>query len=141
MKINTRDFGEIEIDEKDIIRFENKIFGFEEYTQFIIIDDDEFNGELAWLQSVEEESLCFIISNPLQTVEGYDPNIDKVAKSALGDGEYEIWVMMVVKDDIYESTVNLKSPLIINLENNQAMQTILEDDYSIKYKLFQNGEE
>ncbi|MGN0620318.1 MAG: flagellar assembly protein FliW [Porcipelethomonas sp.] len=141
MKINTRDFGEIEINEADIIKFENKIFGFEEYTDFIIIYDDDFNGEIAWLQSVEEPGLCFIISNPIQTVPGYDPDVEKEANKALGMGKYEIWLMMVVKDDIYESTVNLRSPLVINSENNQAMQLILDGDYSVRYKLFQAGKE
>ena len=32
MKILTRDFGEVEINEEDIFTFDEKIFGFEEYT-------------------------------------------------------------------------------------------------------------
>lgn len=36
MKINTRDFGEVEITKDDIIKFEEKIYGFEEYIDFII---------------------------------------------------------------------------------------------------------
>ena len=40
MKITTRDFGEIEAVEKDIIRFKENIFGFEDYEDFIMLFDE-----------------------------------------------------------------------------------------------------
>ncbi len=60
MQIETRDFGRAEINEKDIITFVKPILGFEEYTRFVMLIDDEITG-FAWLQSVEEKELCFII--------------------------------------------------------------------------------
>ncbi len=141
MKILTRDFGEVEATENDIISFEQKIFGFEEYTDYIMLFDDEFNGEIAWLQSTEEPDLCFIIANPALTVNNYEPKFEKEAKKIVGEGTYECWLVMVVKEDFKESTVNLKSPIVINLDNQKAMQLILEEKHPIKYRLFDTGKE
>ena len=140
MKINTRDFGEVEITQNDIISFDNKIFGFEEYTDFVMLYDDEFDGEYVWLQSTENSELCFIMANP-KLISDYNPEYKAEAVNALGEGNLEHWVMMVVKDDIKESTVNLKSPVIINTDNHKAMQLILEANLPIRHKLFGNIKE
>ncbi|MBQ3565695.1 MAG: flagellar assembly protein FliW [Oscillospiraceae bacterium] len=140
MKIKTRDFGEVEISENDIITFDEKIYGFEEYTDFIILYDDEFNSEYVWLQSVEESELCFIMANPM-LVDDYSPEFKKEAEKFLGEGELEYWLMMVVRENITDSTVNLKSPVIINLNTCKAMQLILEDSYPVRHYLFKKEEE
>ena len=139
MKVKTRDFGEVEVNAEDIISFEQKIFGFDSYTDFIMLYDDEFNGEYAWLQSVEEPELCFIIANPELLIKDYDPCYPPEVKSVLGSGTYEKWLIMVIRESIEDSTVNLKSPIIINFEKHKAMQVILEDEYPVRYRLFDNG--
>ena len=139
MKVKTRDFGEVEVNTEDIISFEQKIFGFDRYTDFIMLYDDEFNGEYAWLQSVEEPELCFIIANPELLIKDYDPGYPPEVKSVLGSGTYEKWLIMVVKESIEDSTVNLKSPIIVNFEKHKAMQVILEDEYPVRYRLFDHG--
>lgn len=141
MEILTRDFGKVEITENDIISFEEKIFGFEEYSDFIIIYDDNFNGEFAWLQSVEEPELCFIMANSALTIRSYISKPPKETEKIIGKGTYEYWLIMVVKEDLKESTVNLKSPVIINTDNRKAMQVILEENYPIRYRIFDGGKE
>lgn len=140
MNIQTRDFGEVEITENDIITFDEKIYGFEEYSHFVMLYDDDFNCEYVWLQSVEEPELCFIMANPA-LISDYQPKYKNEAEKMLGKGNFEYWLMMVVSDDIKNSTVNLKSPVIINIDNHKAMQLILEEDYPVKYYLFQNEKE
>ncbi|MGN0613884.1 MAG: flagellar assembly protein FliW [Porcipelethomonas sp.] len=140
MKIQTRDFGEVEITKNDIITFEEKIFGFEEYSNFIMLYDDELNGEYVWLQSTEEPGLCFIAANPA-LVPDYKPDFKKEAEKVLGKGTYEYWIMMVVTENIKDSTVNLKSPVIINLDTHKAMQLILEERFPVRYNLFQPEKE
>lgn len=142
MEILTRDFGKIEISENDIINFEEKIFGFEEYSgKYIIIYDDDFNGEYAWLQSTNEPDLCFIIANSALLSDNYMPKCPKEVEKTIGSGNYEYWLIMVIKEDIKESTVNLKSPIIINIDNRKAMQVILEENYPIRHKIFESGKE
>ncbi len=140
MNILTRDFGEIETTEEGIITFDEKIYGFEEYSTFVMLYDNEFNGEYVWLQSTEEPSLCFIMANPA-LIPNYKPDFISEAEKFLGKGNYEYWVMMVVAENIKDSTVNLKSPVIINLDTKKAMQLILEENFPVKYSLFKTGKE
>ena len=45
MKINTVNFGEIEVQENDIITFDQPIYGFEENKRYVFMMDDSLNGE------------------------------------------------------------------------------------------------
>ena len=41
MKIKTRYFGEIELDDAKVITFDKGLFGFEEFTRFALLYDSE----------------------------------------------------------------------------------------------------
>ena len=134
MQIETRDFGLAEIDEKDVVTFVKPILGFEEYTQFVMIIDQDIQG-FAWLQSVQEKELCFIIANAA-LIDGYSPKIDGETLEALG-GEYtEMWLMASIKEETIKTTVNLKSPLLFNMNNFTAAQAVSEDDLPFRYAIF-----
>ena len=45
MLIDTRYFGEIDMDEKKIVHFEHGLFGFEEYKDYTILYDSESEKE------------------------------------------------------------------------------------------------
>lgn len=134
MQIETRDFGRAEINEKDIITFVKPILGFEEYTRFVMLIDDEITG-FAWLQSVEEKELCFIIANPA-FIENYSPAVDDETRQALGGEITEMWLMAAIKEDVAKTTVNLKSPLLFNMNNFTAAQMVSEDTLPVRYAIF-----
>ncbi|MBR3599674.1 MAG: flagellar assembly protein FliW, partial [Lachnospiraceae bacterium] len=76
--MNTKYFGEINIDEKEIITFKPGLFGFEDKTKFVLLSFLDENGEssedsLMCLQSTEDPQLAFIIMNPYYIVAEYDP--------------------------------------------------------------------
>ena len=46
-------------------------------------------------------------------------------------------VTVTVPKDITQTTVNLKAPIIVNVEERKAVQLISDDDaYSIKYAIY-----
>lgn len=141
MKINTVNFGEIEVQEKDIITFDQPIYGFEENKRYVFMMDDSLNGEFIWLQSVDDGGLCFVMANPSILSIEYDPVFAEDISGVIGKGTYEMWLIMVVTDDFKDSTVNLKSPVIINLDERRAAQFISDDELEIKYKIFENIKE
>ena len=57
MKYLTRDFGEIEIDAGQMLRFRQPLFGFDEYRDYAMLHDPEIGSDIAWLQSLEEPDL------------------------------------------------------------------------------------
>ena len=57
MKLSTRIFGEVEIEDSKIINFPNGIIGFPDLTRFTLIhDEEEESGKntIRWLQSIDE---------------------------------------------------------------------------------------
>ena len=46
------------------------------------------------------------------------------------------WLMASIREPFSESTVNLKSPIVVNPQRHLAAQFILEEDFPIRYPLF-----
>ena len=141
MLIQTRDFGEMEIDEKDIITFVEPIFGFEDYRKYVWMEHEELNPHFVWLQSTEEPMVCFVLANPRELVPDYEVRLPEDTAAALGEGGTLYFVLTVIRDPYYDSTVNLKSPVVINTQTGRAMQVILEEAYPIRQPLVQKEEE
>ena len=144
MTINTRDFGVLEINEQEIIRFCSPIYGFEQLDSFVILYDDSIDGPFSWLQSIEQEDVCFILTDPSVAAERYAPVLSKADAKALelAAGEQPVYrVIMVLPENAREATVNLKSPIVINPAKKCAAQVILEEDYPIRAKLMAGEED
>jgi len=149
MKIKTKFFGEIDISEEQIILFPFGIYGFEEYNKFVLLHDEENDGEniFRWLQCVDEAGLCFTVMEPKFADKNYSPKLPENILSKLGINKEEdiiCLVITVIYDEIEKSTVNLLSPVIINSKNKIAAQIILEtsepenNGYKTKHRLFDN---
>ena len=50
MKIRTRDFGVIEIEDTSEITFVSPILGFENQSRFVFLNDDSIGSHFAFLQ-------------------------------------------------------------------------------------------
>lgn len=139
MLLKTRDFGDVEIKEQEVVEFKNNIFGFEDYKKFVFLHEDELGEEIAWLQSCEEKDLCFILISANAVLEDYKVKLSKSVREELGEGELEHWVIAVIKDDFKSVTVNLKSPIIFNKSRMLASQIIAEENFPISYPLHAKG--
>ena len=40
-------------------------------------------------------------------------------------------------ENIEEMSVNLKAPIVIHVDNRKACQIIVEEDYPVKYKIYE----
>lgn len=140
MLLNTKNFGEIEIDEKNIIHFPEGILGFEEEKQFIIIKDEDEQNPFHWLQSVQSPELAFVIINPFFVFPDYDIVLSKSVQEKLKiDDEKDVVVysIVVVPEDIEKMTTNLLGPIVININKKLGKQVILDDDrYTTKHYIF-----
>jgi flagellar assembly factor FliW len=139
MIYKTRDFGEREIPDSKVVIFKQPIFGFDNYTRFTMIFDEEIGEQIVWLQSLEEPSLCFLLFDPSSFNDFYKPEITEADEKLLGTGEYACWTVLSVKEDFNDSTVNLKSPVVINTASGVAAQIILEQDYPVRYSILEGG--
>lgn len=138
MKIVTRDFGEVEIDESTIITIPGGIIGFENDKRFTLLSPLGEDTFPMWLQSVDRVDLCFVVYDPWQIYPDYKFEIDDEMQAELKVTEsdsFRLLAVAIVPDDYKKTTINLRCPIIVNTSNNIAGQTILED-YEFKYPVY-----
>lgn len=141
MKITTKVFGEITIDDDRIITFPNGIIGFPDLTDFAMIHDEKDGiGTIHWLQSLQEPAFAMPVMDPLIIKEDYNPEVDDEVLKSLGElrpEELLVLVTVTVPQDLEKMSVNLKGPIIINAENRKACQVIIEgDEYKVKFPVY-----
>lgn len=142
MLIQTKHFGEIDLDESKIITFDQGIMGFEECKQYTILYDieDSEKPTISWLQSIEEPGLALPVINPFIVKPDYNPVVEDELLKPLGGIDEDNLVLLLtvtVPTDITKMSVNLKAPFIINGDTRKGCQAIVENqDYEIKYKVY-----
>lgn len=142
MKINTRIFGEIEIEDEKVIAFENGIIGFPDMKHFVLIHDAEKGTDagIRFLQSVEEPGFAMPVMDPLVVKPDYDPQVDDELLKAAGHitpDNILVLVTVTVPKDIKKMSVNLQGPIVINVEEHKACQIIVENgDYPVKFPIY-----
>jgi len=128
MKVNTKAFGVIEIDERQKINLPQGLFGFEDYKDYVLFDAE--HQPFFWLQSVDEQEIAFILVNPFLFRPDYEVNISNEELAEIGITSPEnalIFVIVTVPQDGGPMTANLQGPLIINKDKMAAMQAVLSD--------------
>lgn len=138
MIIKTRDFGEEEISEEVIIDFPNGVYAFEENKRFVLLSPCGEDKYPMWLQSVDNPNLCFIVFDPREFVPDYSVELDKETKELLkaNGAELDLLCMAVVPDEYINTTLNLKSPIVINSEAKKGVQVIAAENYPLKFPAF-----
>ncbi|MDD6234126.1 MAG: flagellar assembly protein FliW [Lachnospiraceae bacterium] len=143
MQINSRLFGEIDIEDDKIIDFKNGIIGFEEYHKYALIFDaeKESSKSIMWLQSMEEPQLAFPVADPTHIYNGYNPVVEDEWLESIGgiDKPEDVFVLVVltVPSDLTKMTANLKAPLVINTDTRKGCQIIVNnEEYQVRYNVY-----
>ena len=142
MKITTRVFGTIEIDDDKIIHFPAGIIGFPDMNDFALIYDDEKgkNAPIRWLQSLQEPEFAMPVMDPLLVASDYNPEVEDELLTPLGDmipEETLVLVTVTVPKDLTKMSVNLQAPMIVNVQTQKAAQIIINTEkYPIKYYIY-----
>jgi len=137
MLLKTKHFGEIEIDEKNVLKFDNGLPGFEPCKKYILLGNEEEASPFRWLQCVDQPEVAFAIADPFPIVRDYDFELDDESAKKLGIEKSEdvaVYVIVVVPEDYKKMSMNLKAPLIVNSRNKKGTQIILDTDkYTVRH--------
>lgn len=141
MKVITKIFGEITIDDERIITFPKGIIGFPELTKFAMIHDSEKGlDSIHWLQSLDEPAFAMPVMDPLIVCPDYNPEVDDELLKNIGEinpDEMLVLVTVTVPKELAQMSVNLRGPIIINAAEKKATQVIVEgDEYQIKFPIY-----
>ncbi len=138
--IATKPFGQIEVDERQIIDFPEGIYGFEDIKQFVILDASE-KSPFKWLQAYDEPDLAFVIIRPIDFMVQYELNVmpeDLEDIGAKSPDEVIVFAIVTIPEDPSRMTANLQGPVLINPKTRKGKQAIsLSDKYSVRHYILE----
>lgn len=147
MKAKTRLFGTIDIEDEKVITLEGGMIGFPFLQKFTLIFDEEKEKKatsIMWLQSMDEGEVAFPVMHPNEIKPDYNPTVNDEMLASLGkldDENTYVLVTVTAAAEARETTVNLKAPIVINTDTKKGCQIIVEDDYPVKFNLYQAMQE
>lgn len=135
MKIHTTRFGSIEIEPDDILFFRNGLIGFEDCRHWVLLADAA-NTSVAWLQSMQHSDVAMPVVSPRRFVPDYQVRLDPTDVDLLQLSQVEqAFVLSVVSRNEETLTLNLRAPLVINLDRRIGSQIITVDEQPMQYEL------
>ncbi|CAM4275393.1 flagellar assembly protein FliW [Paenibacillus tarimensis] len=141
MELQTSRFGTLAIKEEDIYTFTKGIPGFEDETEFVILEADE-DGALSYLHSTTNPALMFIIADPFVFYPEYQFDAPETVQEDLkleGTEQLMIRSIVSVRDNWEQATINLVAPIILNMENRLGRQIVLgTNDYTTRHPLLRS---
>jgi len=131
MHIETSHFGPLAIDASDILLFPHGVVAFEECQHWVLVADVE-NPALAWLQSVSIADIALPVVSPRRFAPQYRVHVTKGQLVPLEFSQFDqAYVLSVVSQSDGDLTLNLKAPLIINLDRRLGRQVITTDEQPV----------
>lgn len=138
MNIQTKYHGDIEIQQEDVLTFPKGIPAFEDEKKFVILALQE-GTPISILQSVKTPNLAFFIGDVFSIFPDYDIELPQNAIETLELDNAQnavVYCIMTVKESFFESTANLKAPVIINSIKKIGKQVVLnQSNYETKHRL------
>jgi flagellar assembly factor FliW len=128
VKLATKAYGQLEVDERQKITFPQGLFGFESLKEYVLLDAEQ--QPFYWLQSLDVEQVAFILINPFLFRSDYEMNIDNDELQLIGitdPGKAVIFSIVTISPDNAPMTANLQGPLVINRDNRLGIQAVLTD--------------
>ena len=139
MLIQTTRFGEVEIQDQDILTFPSGMLGFSSERHFVMIED-EMGSPFQWLQSIEKQDLAFVTINPETAVSAFSLDITVDHRKKLDTEQVEdlsVRVIVTMAKKLQNVTINLQGPLLINYSKKLGLQFVVADGrYNTRHPLF-----
>lgn len=139
MNIETKYSGETEINEGNIIQFDQGLPSFEEERSFILLPFSEESSPFYILQSTTTPGLALVIMTPFSFFSDYEVKLSDQTLEALeieNEQEVALFVVLTLKDTLDESTANLRGPIVLNTTKKKGKQIVLnESNYHTKHAL------
>jgi len=129
MKILTAHFGEVEIDDNNILFFEKGLPGLVEDKRYALLSNED-SRPISWLQSLDHQEISLPVIDPFSVCPDYSfdisaEDVDNLKIEQVKD-VYVISVL-VIPQNVNAMTINLSAPIIINVQNKKGCQIILDD--------------
>lgn len=127
--INTTRFGIVKYRADYIVHFRDGMVGFPDLKHYVLVESPQMPLVL-WLQSVDDASVAFPLIEPQLVRKSYQFNMNPADESMIGYTEgakTKAFLVMTIPAQAEQMTVNMRAPVVVNLDKSCAGQVILQD--------------
>jgi flagellar assembly factor FliW len=135
MEVHSSRFGTLEVDDHDVVHFPAGLLGLAGARDWVLLADAH-DSALGWLQCVGQSDVALAVVSPRRFVPDYQVRINRRELAPLGlDDVRQAKVLVIVGKNERSITLNLKAPLVLNLERRMGCQLVVNDEQPIQYEL------
>ena len=135
MRINTTRFGRIDIETDDLLHFASGLPGLEDCQRWALLADAG-NDALGWLQATSRSDVALAVVSPRRFVPDYQVRIPRSELSPLAMRDLrDAQLLVVVARHAETLTLNLKAPIVINVEARTGRKVVASGDIPMRYEL------
>jgi flagellar assembly factor FliW len=130
LKVNTKDYGMVDVDERQKIVFPDGLIGepFKNLREYVLLDG--LQQPYYILQSLESAATAFVLIDPFLFRPDYEMDISDEDLALIGIKSPEdvlCFSVLTIPVDDGPMTANLRGPIVINRHTHFAMQVILSN--------------
>ena len=128
MRVNTKAYGQIEVDERQKIYFPSGILGFENLKYYVLLDSKQ--QPFYWLQSMDVAEIAFVLIDPLVFRPDYRLDVLKEELEEISIEKKEdilCFAIVTIPENLSLMTANLQGPVMINRTTRVGRQSINTD--------------
>ena len=135
MRISTSRFGRIDVAADDVLTFPSGLPGLEDCREWALLADSS-NDALGWLQSTTRPDIAMAVVSPRRFVPDYQVRIPRSELTPLAiDDIRQAQIVVIVSQNAKTLPLNLKAPIVINLEARTGRQVVASGELSMQYEL------
>lgn len=140
MEVKTSRFGALQASATDVLMFEQGLIGLRHCRRWVVLADAQ-NSALGWLQCIDDPDTALGVVSPRRFVPDYQLRISRQDLEPLGlAGAGDAQIVVVVARHPEGLSLNLRAPLVINVEGRRGRQVIAKDPLSVQFALPTSGE-
>lgn len=137
MHIDTSRFGPVQIEADDILLFPHGLIAFEDCRHWVLLSDAD-NESLGWLQSISRPEVALPVISPRRFVPGYQMRVARTQLAPLELTQFDqAFLLTIVSQEDQSLTVNLKAPIVVNLDRRLGRQVITTDEQPVAHLIGQ----
>jgi flagellar assembly factor FliW len=140
MDISTPRFGTLTVLNTDVLHLEQGLIGLRHCRRWVVLADAQ-NPALGWLQSIDSPDVALGVVSPRRFVPDYQLRVARkdLAPLELPDAR-DAQVVVIVSRHDEGLALNLRAPLVINVEARRGRQVIAKDPLPVRLILPTDGE-
>ncbi|HOX12782.1 MAG TPA: flagellar assembly protein FliW [Spirochaetia bacterium] len=128
MRIQTKAYGPLDVDERQVLHFPDGLLGFEKFKDYALLDAAQ--KPFFYLQSMDISELAFVLIDPFLFRPDYSVDADDALLSSVGIERPEdalVLSIVTVPADGSPITANLMGPLIVDRASRRGVQAVMTD--------------